>query len=219
VTWFDYKFSRWFTRSFIVADSFEKMAIIFDAKGNLCAAYVNQESELRLASLNFETNTWQDDFITTIDGNCLATALTFDRDGRPVIVAGNILVYYNSEVLPGDANCDGTVDVGDLGILAANYGTTNCVTWNSGDFSGDGAVDVGDLGILAAHYGEGTANLSSSDFNIEFARAFGTIVENDNTQVESFTDEQTSGFTCSNLGLPLISSLFFLSLRFLRIEV
>jgi hypothetical protein len=129
-----------------------------------------------------------------------------------------MLVYYNSEVLPGDANCDGTVDVGDLGILAANYGTTSCVTWNLGDFSGDGAVDVGDLGILAAHYGQGAANLSSFDFNIDYARAFGTTAENDNTQVGSSVNEQPEGFACSNLSLPLVTGLLFFSLMLVRID-
>ena len=58
--------------------------------------------------------------------------------------------------IPGDANGDGTVDVGDLGILAANYGLTSGATWAKGDFNNDGKVDVGDLGILAANYGTGT---------------------------------------------------------------
>lgn len=57
--------------------------------------------------------------------------------------------------LPGDANHDGLVDVGDLGILGANYGATSGKNWLTGDFTGDGAVDVGDLGVLGAHYGAG----------------------------------------------------------------
>ena len=57
---------------------------------------------------------------------------------------------------PGDANSDGLVDVGDLGILGANYGTLTGATWLTGDFTGDGTVDVGDLGVLGANYGFGT---------------------------------------------------------------
>ncbi len=52
---------------------------------------------------------------------------------------------------PGDANFDGTVDIGDLGILAGNWQATDA-TWSMAEFSGDGIVDVGDLGILAAHW-------------------------------------------------------------------
>ena len=53
---------------------------------------------------------------------------------------------------PGDANGDGAVDVGDLGILGENYGQSG-MDWAHGDFNGDGSVDVGDLGILGANYG------------------------------------------------------------------
>ena len=63
----------------------------------------------------------------------------------------------------GDANLDDAVDVGDLGILGANYGLAG-KTWTSGDFNGDGVVDVGDLGILGANYGwlpEGSAGGSA----------------------------------------------------------
>ena len=55
---------------------------------------------------------------------------------------------------PGDANEDRTVDVGDLGILGANYGQGG-KSWSEGDFTGDGVVNVGDLGILGANYGWG----------------------------------------------------------------
>ncbi|MBN2293355.1 MAG: hypothetical protein JXM70_13080 [Pirellulales bacterium] len=61
---------------------------------------------------------------------------------------GNDLLY-----MPGDANGDGVVDVSDLGILAAHYGTGNGVQWSDGDFNNDDQVDVCDLGILAMTYG------------------------------------------------------------------
>ena len=54
---------------------------------------------------------------------------------------------------PGDANNDGFVDVGDLGILGANYGKLTGATWDMADFTGEGMVDVGDLGVLGANYG------------------------------------------------------------------
>ncbi len=52
----------------------------------------------------------------------------------------------------GDANLDGLVDVGDLGILAGNW-SRNDATWEMADFNGDGLVDVGDLGVLAGGWG------------------------------------------------------------------
>jgi len=55
---------------------------------------------------------------------------------------------------PGDANHDGSVDVGDLGIIGSHYGQTG-LSWADGDFNGDGVIDVGDLGVLGANYGYG----------------------------------------------------------------
>ncbi|MBN2292354.1 MAG: DUF4082 domain-containing protein [Pirellulales bacterium] len=71
---------------------------------------------------------------------------------------GNFTAYKQFAVIGtprvlGDANDDGNVDVSDLGILAANYGTSSGKEWGDGDFTGEGAVDISDLGILAAYYG------------------------------------------------------------------
>ena len=67
--------------------------------------------------------------------------------------------------LPGDANCDGKVDINDLTIVLANYNATGA-TGPQGDFNGDGKVDINDLTIVLAHYNEtlgavGPASLSA----------------------------------------------------------
>jgi hypothetical protein len=67
----------------------------------------------------------------------------------------NIVYARTPAQLPGDANGDGAVDVGDLGILGQNYGLTGEEV--GGDFNGDNAVDVGDLGILGENYGQSLA--------------------------------------------------------------
>ena len=58
--------------------------------------------------------------------------------------------YYLSN--PGDSNGDRTVDIGDLGVLAFNYGSYGENTPATGDFNQDRCVDVSDLGILAANW-------------------------------------------------------------------
>jgi probable HAF family extracellular repeat protein len=55
--------------------------------------------------------------------------------------------------LPGDANRDGKVDIGDLTIVLANYGRTG-MGWSQGEFTGDGTVNINDLTIVLAHYGQ-----------------------------------------------------------------
>jgi len=53
--------------------------------------------------------------------------------------------------VPGDFNCDGTVDVADLGIIGANFNGSN-VTYVDGDANLDGGVDVADLGVVGANW-------------------------------------------------------------------
>jgi hypothetical protein len=55
----------------------------------------------------------------------------------------------------GDANNDGAVNVGDLGILAGNWQQVDFFgkSWEEGDFTGDDVVNVGDLGVLAGAWG------------------------------------------------------------------
>jgi hypothetical protein len=55
----------------------------------------------------------------------------------------------------GDANNDGAVNVGDLGILAGNWQQVTVLgkSWQEGDFTGDDIVNVGDLGVLAGAWG------------------------------------------------------------------
>jgi hypothetical protein len=115
-----------------------------------------------------------------------------------------------SMILLGDANSDGMVDVGDLGILAANYGQSD-KTWIHGDFNDDGVVDVGDLGILAAHYGEGAS--TPTNFSIDYAKTFGTTVSDDTENDAAITSSM-----CGALGLPLIAGLALMGLMLTKVE-
>lgn len=53
--------------------------------------------------------------------------------------------------LPGDANLDGSVLVGDLNIVGTNW-QSSPDPWGSGDFNVDGIVDVADLNLLALNW-------------------------------------------------------------------
>ncbi len=89
--------------------------------------------------------------------------LDADNDGAP---GGDYTADF-VHAIPGDANLDRVVDVGDLGILAGHWGSPTAEGILEGDFNTDGTVDVGDLGILAGHWGEsisaGTASLDVLD--------------------------------------------------------
>ena len=52
---------------------------------------------------------------------------------------------------PGDVNCDGIVDLGDLTILLSNFGLNG--NKDEGDINGDGLIDLGDLTLLLSAFG------------------------------------------------------------------
>jgi hypothetical protein len=137
---------------------------------------------------------------------------------KAVAVAANLRPSVVTSVMykgiNGDANVDGRVDVGDLGILAANYGKTSGATWSQGDFNGDGKVDVGDLGILAANYGLGT---SGADFNADYAKVFGPTADSNDSDGDDIFDNSNSTI-CSGLGLPLVLGLALTGLILIRTE-
>ena len=53
----------------------------------------------------------------------------------------------------GDANLDGSVNVSDFNMLAANFGKTGQF-WTSGDFNYDGTVNALDLNAVATNRGD-----------------------------------------------------------------
>jgi hypothetical protein len=76
---------------------------------------------------------------------------------------GGVMGLTSTDVLvrftyAGDANLDGQVDIGDLGLLAGAWQQPSGKSWFDGDFTYDGAVDIGDLGLLAGSWQKGVGN-------------------------------------------------------------
>ena len=72
---------------------------------------------------------------------------TISRDGVNYAADGN--------TIPGDANFDQKISVGDVSLLADNWGDPGPFTWAQGDFNGDQAISVGDVSLLSDNWGEG----------------------------------------------------------------
>jgi len=98
----------------------------------------------------------------TYDSPTVGTAIAFgdiSGNGWPDLVVGNsgdpsVKVFYNAgPACPGDLDGDNDVDLSDLAILLANYGTTSGAAYTDGDLDGDGDVDLADLAALLAVYG------------------------------------------------------------------
>jgi hypothetical protein len=52
-----------------------------------------------------------------------------------------------------DLNMNGAVDLSDLALLLANFGTPAGATFEQGDVDGDGDVDLNDLALLLSQFG------------------------------------------------------------------
>lgn len=127
-------------------------------------------------------------------------------------------------IIPGDINNDDIVDVGDLGILAANYGITEGATRAMGDINNDGAVDVGDLGILAANYGKNTTNMADSmsdniDYTVDCNKVFSAASESATTTAKRYNVNTNEGASCSDVGLPLIMGLSLMGLMIVKLDI
>jgi hypothetical protein len=84
----------------------------------------------------------------------LLIALNYCGDGA--VTVSNVRLTVTGNLIPGDINGDGLVDVADYNIWAANVGKTGA-TWSQGDLNGDGLVDVADYNIWAANVGKTAA--------------------------------------------------------------
>ncbi len=82
-------------------------------------------------------------FITASVGESVAGGMQSAEEGDYVLVTGFWTGYYT----PGDVNCDGNVDVGDV-IYLINYlfrAESPPCFWNAGDVNCDKAIDIGDV--------------------------------------------------------------------------
>ncbi|MEX0677065.1 MAG: TIGR03790 family protein [Pirellulales bacterium] len=71
-------------------------------------------------------------------------------------IVGDPLMTWKA-LLPGDANMDGVVDVGDLAAMGPNWGQdveAGGFGWTQGDLNSDGFVDFGDLALVGLGWGQ-----------------------------------------------------------------
>jgi hypothetical protein len=84
----------------------------------------------------------------------LTAVATIPADYTPAdntLVGGNITVRFM-----GDVNGTGTVDISDISVAAAAFGShPGMPNWNAAaDVNGDGVVDIMDIALIASHFGQ-----------------------------------------------------------------
>ncbi|WP_428387010.1 family 16 glycosylhydrolase [Mucisphaera sp.] len=102
------------------------------------------------------------EFVPTIPGRfTVGLWFPFNWAGQPDFVTrtleiDRVAITPLANILPGDTNADGNVNLTDLSLLATNFGS-NEAAWSLGDFSGEGTVDLIDLSLLASNFGQSAA--------------------------------------------------------------
>lgn len=132
--------------------------------GRTVAALHEDERRLYAAVSGPGVSTPGDGVYASTDGGATWFALNTGLDAVPTRFAStpaetfvgtlNRGVWRLTEpTLASDLDGDGDVDLGDLGILLADFGcdTGSC----AGDIDGDGATGLGDLGLLLSEFGQG----------------------------------------------------------------
>lgn len=86
-----------------------------------------------------------------------AKQLLFDLTGDALVSQLDLdeMIHNVLHTEYGDIDLSGTVSIGDLVIMAANFGLASTVntSWANGDLNGDQQVSIGDLTILAQFFG------------------------------------------------------------------
>ena len=124
-------------------------SVVFDYTGSSPASAIQT---LLTTSYNGGVSSWTTgQFLTSGSTSAgIPVTLGWIDNGSNVTVAATIA---------GDANCDGSVNLGDLNTLIGNYG--NGTTWAQGDFRYTGATSLADLNALIGNYGK-TGPVSSA---------------------------------------------------------
>lgn len=67
--------------------------------------------------------------------------------------------------LPGDADMDGFVGLGDMNTVLGNW-NQSIVGWNNGDFDGDGFVGIADLNVVLGNWNAATPPLVAAEASV-----------------------------------------------------
>jgi hypothetical protein len=126
------------------SDRFESSATV-DLGGTLSLRWVDDAEPSGNSPLAFEILTASGGITGRFD-SVVGAGLPAPLVTRVVYEPNRVRVGF---VCPGDANLDGSIDLGDLNEVLANFGTSASL----GDVTGDGEVNLADLNLVLATFG------------------------------------------------------------------
>ncbi len=126
----------------------EELAMVFDANGD---AQLSQ-SEINAMGFVYFSNDNTAEHAPGQFANGNSNATSFGSDHRPVVFDVSLPGAPTEPTCPGDANGDGSVDLADLNLVLANFGSAPG-PGGPGDVDCSGAVDLADLNLILANFG------------------------------------------------------------------
>lgn len=135
-----------------------KLTIVFSE--NVAASVSGADFEVRNLTTNATLSPFHSHVAATFTSTLNFGGTVADGNYRLRVIAagiqdtaGNVMAadyVYDFFVLPGDANRDRSVNIGDFAILAGNFNQPG--TFTAGDFNYNGSVEIGDFSILASAF-------------------------------------------------------------------
>ena len=93
------------------------------------------------------------DPVALVDAGVYDCVITKIASGCATTSNATTLNVNNPGNCPGDVDGDNDVDLADLSVLLANFGTPSAATLADGDLDGDGDVDLADLSVMLSNFG------------------------------------------------------------------
>lgn len=134
-----------------------------DGTGPIRPAFFFPEDSFRLFSFDGDSFT---DYGRVFGGDAGFTMASMVFDGSPMLFCGGgfttafgvpvnrmVTIVGCPRYCPFDINDDDLIDLQDLGILLANFGSVGGATFETGDLDADQDVDIQDLARLLADFG------------------------------------------------------------------
>jgi len=113
-------------------------------------------------STNFETTT-KIQVVGAYGGNGRISQINGGTNGGPYTTGnydtfGGASFSYALHARGGDADLNGTVNIGDYLPVSNNYGQAGTYNWDQGDFDGNGTVNISDYLFVSNNYGNAGYN-------------------------------------------------------------
>lgn len=126
----------------------EDLAMLYDADENGALS----ESEINAMGFVYFSNDNTPEHAPGQFANGNSNATSFGSDHRPVVFDMLLPALPSEPTCPGDVTGDGSVDLADLNLVLANFGTSPGIG-GPGDANCSGEVDLADLNLILANFG------------------------------------------------------------------